>query len=210
MSIHELVFEIIELCTGCITEELFFDSSATDEIASILKTEDLFNSKNFYYQLSKEELLKLDAYFDARNFSSVDFCFALRNRCKFDDLSYKSHTNRELILMLSGEKPLAVFYDFYPPTIDQEFIPKDKFEPHVINQRFIRREFILEDKLEPSRSMCWTLYALPEEAWRIEAFILMTKTAKISGWNNGFQRMEGSLLGYTDEQNNEFLNLMGS
>jgi hypothetical protein len=45
------------------------------------------------------------------------------------------------------------------------------------------------------------LYALPREAWRIEAYLLLWKTAEKSGWNAGFERMEGSLLGYEDWQN---------
>jgi len=44
------------------------------------------------------------------------------------------------------------------------------------------------------------LYALPNEAWRIEAYLLLWKTAEKSGWNAGFERMEGSLLGYEDWQ----------
>jgi hypothetical protein len=45
------------------------------------------------------------------------------------------------------------------------------------------------------------LYALRGEEWRIDAYILMRKTADKSGWNEGFERLEGSLLGYLDWQN---------
>lgn len=38
--------------------------------------------------------------------------------------------------------------------------------------------------------------ALPQEAWRIDAYLLLGATAEKSGWNAGFERMEGSLLGY--------------
>ena len=44
------------------------------------------------------------------------------------------------------------------------------------------------------------LYALSHEAWRIEAYLLLWATAEKSGWNAGFERMEGSLLGYEDWQ----------
>jgi hypothetical protein len=45
------------------------------------------------------------------------------------------------------------------------------------------------------------LYALPGEQWRIDAYLLLWKTAKEAGWNEGFERMEGSLLGYEDWEN---------
>ena len=54
------------------------------------------------------------------------------------------------------------------------------------------------------------LYALPEESWRINAYILLLKTSKKSGWSEGFERMEGSLLGYTDEQNDAYLEFLRS
>jgi hypothetical protein len=41
-------------------------------------------------------------------------------------------------------------------------------------------------------------YALPGQEWRIEALILLLKTAEVTGWNEGFERMERSLLGYED------------
>jgi hypothetical protein len=44
------------------------------------------------------------------------------------------------------------------------------------------------------------LYALPDQEWRIEAFLLLLKTAEVTGWNEGFERMEGSLLGWERER----------
>jgi hypothetical protein len=45
------------------------------------------------------------------------------------------------------------------------------------------------------------LYALPGEEWRIDAYLLLWKTAEKSGWNERFARLEGTLLGYEDWQN---------
>lgn len=44
-----------------------------------------------------------------------------------------------------------------------------------------------------------------QEVWRIEAYLLLWATAEKSGWNAGFERMEGSLLGYEDWQNDVHL-----
>ena len=49
------------------------------------------------------------------------------------------------------------------------------------------------------------LYALPGEQWRIDAFLLLWKTAEKAGWGEGFERLEGSLLGYEDWQNDAFI-----
>jgi hypothetical protein len=43
-------------------------------------------------------------------------------------------------------------------------------------------------------------YARPSEAWRIDAYIMMMAAAVKSGWSEGFERLEGSLLGYEEWQ----------
>jgi hypothetical protein len=37
---------------------------------------------------------------------------------------------------------------------------------------------------------------------------LLKKTAQMCGWNEGFERMEGTLLGYTDEQNDIYIEMI--
>ena len=49
------------------------------------------------------------------------------------------------------------------------------------------------------------LFALPEQQWRIDAYLLLKKTSHRSGWSEGFERMEGSLLGYEDWRNDVFV-----
>jgi hypothetical protein len=39
---------------------------------------------------------------------------------------------------------------------------------------------------ESSRGSGSVLYALPSEQWRIDAYLLLWKTAKKLGWNEGF------------------------
>jgi hypothetical protein len=124
-----------------------------------------------------------------------------------DDLPYRVHTGRELALMLTGTKPLAVFIDEHPSLHGLDVIPEREFEPHVAAGRIIKREEIVPpDRDAPMVrgqriGMRKVLYALPGEAWRIDAYFLLWRTAEKSGWNEGFERMEGSLLGYEDWQN---------
>jgi hypothetical protein len=118
---------------------------------------------------------------------------------------YDSHTDHELELMLAGKKPLAAFSDDDPP----------EFEPHVASGRIIRREHVTvptDGKAVTERrpgGVPWVFYALPGHEWRIEAMILLLKTAEVTGWNEGFERMEGSLLGYEDWENDLHLKQNG-
>jgi hypothetical protein len=43
-------------------------------------------------------------------------------------------------------------------------------------------------------------YAHPSEAWRIDAYIMMLAAAAKAGWSEGFERLEGSSLGYEEWQ----------
>ena len=99
----------------------------------------------------------------------------LRPWCLTDQLPYKVHTNRELVMMLEGTKPLAVFSDSYPSTLPPfEVIPDDVFAPHVESGRFVSREVIVPPK-DPARDLPRRIvcYALPTERWRIDAYLLL-------------------------------------
>jgi hypothetical protein len=117
---------------------------------------------------------------------------------------YEIHTHHELQLMLSGKKPLAAFCDDESAESGDEVIPEEEFEPHVASGRLIKREHMASpaDKAPVGdvlpTEVRWVFYALPGQEWRIEALILLLKTAEVTGWNEGFERMERSLLGYED------------
>ena len=157
------------------------------------------------YHFDKPDIRAIQKLFGWKTISETANAACLRACGVWDELPYKIHTNRELPMMLAGEKPLAVFCDSYVPASDSKVICDEKFEPYVQGGRFIKREHIEIDFRDANNSMRWIFYALPSEAWRIDAYILMKKTAKINGWNDGFELMEGSLLGYTDEQNSVHL-----
>jgi len=124
-----------------------------------------------------------------------------------DDYPYKIHTNRELLLMLAGTKPLAAFTDNYPSQDGLYIVPEREFEPHVKTGLIVKREEIIPPRpgdpvLNGQRiGKRRVLYALRGEEWRIDAYILLWTTADKTGWNEGFERLEGSLLGYEDWQN---------
>ena len=120
-------------------------------------------------------------------------------------LPYEIHTNRELEFMLERGKPLAHFYDAYPSEPDEEIFPEEAFAPYVENGKFVMREFV-EPLREPPkghphvRGVRHLFYARAGEGWRIDAYIMMMAAAAKGGWSEGFERLQGSLLGYEEWQ----------
>jgi hypothetical protein len=123
-----------------------------------------------------------------------------------DPLPYKLHTNRELEFMLEKGKPLAHFSDAYPSEPDEAILPELAFAPHVQAGRFVTREFVEPLQGPPPknhpylRGIRHVFYARATEAWRIDAYIMMMAAAAKAGWSEGFERLEGSLLGYEEWQ----------
>lgn len=126
----------------------------------------------------------------------------LRPRRDYDDYPYTLHTNRELRLMLDGLKPMSVFVDdAAPQQLPSTLFPEAKFDAFVLAGRFIKAERSETLSGNPERAVRRVFYTLPGETWRVKAYELMLETARKSGWNEGFERMEGSLLGYSVEEN---------
>jgi hypothetical protein len=121
------------------------------------------------------------------------------------EVPYLVHTNFELPLMLEGLKPLAVFHDAYPTEWLTETL--ERFEPFVRSGRLVRSivdtPFTEAERARFAGFLGWrrAFFALPGEEWRIDAFLLVAKVSTQTGWNEALERMEGSLLGYDDWQN---------
>lgn len=119
-------------------------------------------------------------------------------------LGYKLHTNNELGMMLRGEKPLAVFSE-----VDGLFVwvvPRylRMFDRHVEAGRFVRRKHRKPVMIDGKpRTSVTVLYALPHDAWRIDAMIELR--GRLGPWTEAHERREGSLLGYTDAQNDAWI-----
>jgi len=133
----------------------------------------------------------------------------MRPSSTHDGLPYRTHTGRELLLMLRGVKPLAVFD--YPA--GQDFSAEKFFDPYVEIGRFVKREYCVPIQLRrkgDSKDLIYryVLYALPHEQWRIDAYILLRQVVTEEGWSAGLERMEGELLGYEKWQNDVFIEYM--
>jgi len=126
-------------------------------------------------------------------------------------LSYELHEGRELELMIAGKKPLAMFYERAGRNSDVALIPEADFDPYVKAGRFCKDEFEIEGAVDPRTDRPvktrYVLYALKEEQWRIPAMIMVKQTMRRTKNrpDEGIDRMIGSLLGYTCEQNDEYI-----
>lgn len=117
-------------------------------------------------------------------------------------LPYKLHTNRELGLMLAGTKPLAMFVDGegrFPEVLLRYF---RLFDRHVASGCLIRRDHF--SRWSPAYVSHRVLFALPSEAWRIDAMIELKESPD---WTPDHERREGELLGYEDWMNDHWLGL---
>lgn len=116
---------------------------------------------------------------------------------------YPLHTNRELGMMLRGEKPLAVFsdgLDHFPEVVLRYL---RLFDRHVASGSFVKREYVVPDTSGRARGWHTILFARAEETWRIDAMIELRLSGMFPGgpWTGAHERCEGELLGYADWQN---------
>lgn len=114
-----------------------------------------------------------------------------RPHLAFDAIPYLIHTNFELPLMLDGRKPLAVFGDVYPSDWFDDLL--EPFEPYVASGQILRR--ILDTPVPALKQhdpdldgMRDVLFALPDHAWRIDAYVkdILNRTRD---WDDDLERL---------------------
>jgi hypothetical protein len=189
--------------SDCILEEASFNVGDLDTLAKLIGEDACDIDDCLEYQLDAQQLEQIIETFKV-SFTSRTPLVRLRSWNPTDDLPYEVHTGRELLLMLQGRKPLAVFSGQNPPNQDCEEVPERFFDPHVTAGKFIKREVIEPDRCG-AYGKRFVFYAVLTETWRIDAYILMLNIAAKTGWGEGFERMQGSLLGYEDWQNDIFI-----
>lgn len=115
-----------------------------------------------------------------------------------------THTGRELQLMLEGRKPLAMFYAFNDELPWEELVPDEAFAPHVDAGRMSREEIDIETTTPAGAPtlLKYVFYALRGQEWRIQLMGVMVRALRSGGgWNETCERVQGTLLGYTPEEN---------
>jgi hypothetical protein len=108
------------------------------------------------------------------------------------------HEGRELELMMSGLKPLAMFSEPIPPDFD--YFDEEQFDLLVAQGRLVK-SVTFENSGIPNhqdKQFRRVLYALPDQEWRIGAFLALVKiqNAFRLGLSPCLERLIGLLLGY--------------
>ncbi len=200
---RKIVLELVDLSHGCVIADSVVSGQAIAELESALGQSLAEVRGGCYLELDRQDAVKVAGHFAETLPAS---CMVhVRAWLGHDDLPYKIHTQRELLLMLGGHKPMAVFVVDLQYEENRELIPERYFAPYVQEGLFVER--IVESEANGVRLLT-VLYAVRDQAWRIDAWLLLKKTAEKAGWSEGFERMEGSLLGYEDWQNDAHIELM--
>ncbi|MDP9127150.1 MAG: hypothetical protein M3N08_02665 [Pseudomonadota bacterium] len=204
------VIEAISRQTGSIVDEFFLEAESRQAVCQLVEGIDAeawakrrMSFDIGYDETEREEAERLAAFFNL-SIDLNDNFLRLGDRSPLDDFPYKVHTNRELKMMLEGNKPLSAFCDVFPANHGFEVIPERYFDPYVSKGVLIKQEHIRRSSSGRDDTRM-VLYATPKEEWRIKAYILLWETVAKAGWNEGFERMEGSLLGYEEWQNDWFI-----
>lgn len=198
--VAKFILEIIDVDTACPITSFPIEVPNPSVISSLLEDENFGADCN--YELDAHEAVRIASHF---GFSLGEPASAiLRPRHWLDDLPYQIHTNRELALMLDGVKPFAAFCEEYPLSTDDSAIPEQLFDRYVADGRFIKREYV-ETRILRGHRTRRVLYARSDEAWRIDAYVLLWHAGQVTGWNESLERMEGFLLGYEEWQTDAYI-----
>ena len=193
--------QAIDVGSDCPLYEVGFSVCDVGTLISLIG-EDLSNI-SYDLDLSPAAAMKIVDRYNV-SFDPAGHAVRLRPACTYDDLPYQTHTGRELLLMLRGVKPLAVF-NYH---VGKEFSAEKFFDPYVETGKFVKREYCGLHRQGDSKIYRYVLYALPHEQWRIDAYILLRQVVTEEGWSVALERMEGELLGYEKWQNDIFIEYM--
>lgn len=196
----KFILEIIDVDMPCPRTSFPIEVPNPSVISSLLEHDEFEADR--YYELDAQETVRITSHFGLSVGESA--LAILRPRHWLDDLPYQVHTNRELALMLNGTKPFAAFCEEYPLLTDDSAIPEQLFDRYVTDGRFVKREYV-ETKILKDYRTRRVLYARSNEAWRIDAYILLLHAGQVTGWNESLERMEGFLLGYAEWQTDAYI-----
>lgn len=118
------------------------------------------------------------------------------------------HEQKELDLMLAGEKSLAVFHDLLVEgaEISEEIIPEKLFAPYVAKNQIKRFEKIITNKRNGDK-IKFVSFTLPGEEWRAHFYLWIEEGifSKELQYNPAHDELIGKLLGYSDADIKDFL-----
>jgi hypothetical protein len=126
---------------------------------------------------------------------------------RISEAPYLIHTGYELPLLLDGRKKLARMSHEYPPNT---FEGEARFD-HWVSGGVLSKTEVSEPCDKPIKGWLGhrTIYYTPVgEEWRVPAVQLLSKASgKSGGWNEHFERLAGMLFGYSDTENDWWVNV---
>jgi len=190
--------------THCRIEKHALTEAETTRCAQLLEIKD---NQPIYANLYDDEAVELCSHLskDGVALSSFDptlHYLILRYRIAFDDLPYDTHTDREYDMMLRSEKPMAYFC--FKDGLSFEDVCAQPFDRLVAEGRVNEFRFSIPSR-DASTQYHYVVYTSPTETWRANCLEFLKRGMALSPWSEGLERMEGSLLGFTDEENDIFL-----
>ncbi len=206
MSVRYFYVQLIDDDSGYAVEEYDCGLHDVKEVCNYIGCDSSLFLRNKRTGLTEDQVRKANELFDLAiipEYEFVDLCTWSGD----DGLPYRAHSNRELPLMLAKQKPLSFFTELCPKPNNSLDTPEKIFDPYVKKGLFVKLEYC-----EPIPEMHPVyfgerviMYAQLGEEWRINAYILVRSLARKMGWSDALIRLEGSLLGYAEWQNDAFM-----
>lgn len=189
----QFVLKSIDAATGCYLEQVHLTVDDPNIPTRILGLETMDESTSM--ELDEAELRALVQALNVsmKFMGNAGELHRLGDAATFNP---NSHTGRELLLMLSKKKPFAAFSVALADSHLEGIIPESYFDPHVRKGTILKREHIQNASVRMPHPIRKVLYALPGEEWRFNTYIALWDLAAVHGWNAGFEKVEGYLLGY--------------
>jgi hypothetical protein len=207
-TLYRFVLEALDPNLGCPVLEMMLRITELETLRTILGEDAADDAElQAVYTLGSAELRAIADQYGVKFEPDGRECRLARAH-SIRDVPYLVHTGYELFLMLEGVKPFAKFTVEYPTKAD-EFPEEALFEPHVRCGTLIKRVMAdepFEKAITVSSGRIFegvrqVFYARQGEEWRIDANNLLWRQLAHGPWNDTLERLEGSLLGYTDAQN---------
>jgi hypothetical protein len=90
--------------------------------------------------------------------------------------------------------------------LEYEYVPEEEFDAYVQLGLFLKDVFEFQISENPMITVRYVLYSLKEEAWRLPALRMIIQVRnKIGRTEESIDRIIGKLLGYPDEEIDDYI-----
>lgn len=205
-DIRSFFVQLVDGQSGCVVVEHASGQRSVTAVCEFIgcDREEFMSAKRA--ELDEEQVERANKLFSLSIPPDYEFVDLL-SWSEVDGLPYRVHTNIELPLMLERKKPLSMFTEMYPVPDGSSTIPEHLFDPYVENGLLSKLEYCEPmPHLAPAyHAMRVVLYALRGEEWRLSAYAMVRNLASKVGWEDNLIRLEGTLLGYAEWQNDVYI-----